>query len=466
MARSFAGVPDVTRPGNPRYDQACRVYNIAGIPAPAEAVIAATVEQIRAAVRHAAAACRPIRVMSTGHASLSRGTMDDALLIRTELPDAVRIDPYTRTAWVAAGTRWEQVITAAAPHGLTALHGSSPTVGVIGYLLHGGLSFYGRRHGVAANGVRAIELVTAAGDHVRVDAGHDPDLFWALRGGGGGFGIVTAVEVELIDVAATISGTIAWPAELAATLVPAWRDWAASAPREITTSLRLLNLPLLPHVPAPLAGAQSLCISGSAIAATAAESDTTEQTVAELLEPLRAIAEPNLDTWRTVSPVEVLRTQMDPDFPIPVRSDHSLLAALPDATIAGLLHTAGPTSGSPLLAVELRHLGGAFATPRQPGGAFDRITAPWLYFAAGLAPDDDATEAITDQFAANNAVLAPSTTPYTAPSFVENTHQHQHTFDAETARAVAAIRQRHDPDGLFRGDVARGSIHALTRPSS
>lgn len=337
------------------------VFNVAGVPAPAEAVIARTVDEVRSAARYAAAVGRPVRVLSTGHGSMSRGAMDDALLIRVELTVGLRIDPTTRTAWVPAGTPWGGVVTAAAAYGLTAMHGSSPTVGAVGYLLHGGLSFYGRRHGVAANSVRSIELVTATGDHIRVDAEHHAELFWALRGGGGGFGVVTAVEIELIPVVGTISGSIVWPAE----------------------------------------------------------------------------------------------------SPTPVHASHRLLDALPDATVEKLVDTTGPGSQSPMMVVELRQLGGAFADPLRLGGAFDRIDRPWLYYAAGVAFDTAATESIAGQFSSNSAVLAAHTTRYTIPPFAEDAAEHQQSFGLATARAVNTVRQSYDPDGLFRGDVAVGSTYAL-----
>jgi hypothetical protein len=439
--------------GDADYDKACAAFNLAATVAPAEAVIARNEDQVEAAVRYAADNGLLVRVMSTGHGALSRGPMDEALLIRVELDDRVEIDPLARIARVPAGARWEEVVTAAAKHGLSALHGSSPTVGAVGYLLHGGLSFYGRRHGVAANLVRAIELVTASGNKIRIDTEHDDSLFWALRGGGGGFGVVTAVEIDLIEVAATFSGSLVWSAEHAADLVPAWRDWAASAPREITTSLRLVSGEL-PIVPDELAGRQSLWVSGTAVAGSSSEIGAAAQAVAELIKALGPIAHPAVNTWRRTTPVEVMRTHMDPESPVPVRSAHGLLDALSDGVIQDLVIAAGPSSGSPLLVAELRQLGGAFAVPALIGGAFDHLDAPWLYYAAGVAPNLAASAAASAQFAANAAALEPHTTPYTAPSFVEDASQHQYSFDAETARSVNAIRRRYDPVGLFRGDVA------------
>ena len=125
----------------------------------------------------------------------------------------VSVDPDRRTARVQAGAVWLEVVEAAAQHGLAALAGSSPDVGVVGYTLGGGLSFLGRKYGLAANHVRAIELVTADGRLVRADREHEPDLFWALRGGGGSFGVVTAIELELFELAEAYAGLLWYPLE-------------------------------------------------------------------------------------------------------------------------------------------------------------------------------------------------------------------------------------------------------------
>ncbi|MEO7195190.1 MAG: hypothetical protein ABIZ05_10255 [Pseudonocardiaceae bacterium] len=147
-----------------------------------------------------------------------------------------------------------------------------------------------------------------------------------------------------------------------------------------------------------------------------------------------------------------------PEDPIPFFSDHHLLAELPDTLIEGFLAAVGPTSGSPLLLAELRQLGGAFADPATPGGVFDRVAAPWSYYAAGVPIGPATPAAIAAQHARTRAVLAPAATPFTVPSFVEHTEQRQRTFDTDTARSVAAIRDRVDPSGIFRGDVSPGAL--------
>jgi len=148
-----------------------------------------------------------VRVLSTGHASAAVRPVRHAVLIRTELGGSVDVDTTRRLARVPAGASWQAVVDAATPHGLAAPHGSAATVGVVGFLLRGGISFYSRKIGLAVNSVRAIELVTADGELRRVDADHDPDLFWSLRGGGGGFGVVTAIEIALFPATSVITGS-------------------------------------------------------------------------------------------------------------------------------------------------------------------------------------------------------------------------------------------------------------------
>jgi FAD/FMN-containing dehydrogenase len=135
--------------------------------------------------------------------------------------------------------------------GLAALHGSSPNIGIAGYTLGGGVGFYHRKHGLACNRVTAIELVTAGGEQIRVDAEHEPDLFWALRGGGGSFGVVTALEFDLLPLPEIFAGALLFPAEQASEVLHGWREWTAGMPEEMTSVGRLMNFQPVPEVPDP-----------------------------------------------------------------------------------------------------------------------------------------------------------------------------------------------------------------------
>ncbi|MFI5843790.1 FAD-binding oxidoreductase [Catenuloplanes sp. NPDC051500] len=433
-------------PGTPGYAEACASFQLAAAVEPAGAFTARTVADVVRAVGVAREHGMPLRVHTTGHAmGRTAPVAGPQLLVRPLIDEPVRVDPIARTAVVPAGKRWADVLPEANRHGLTAVHGSSATVGVVGYLLGGGISFYGRLHGVAANTVRAITLVRADGTVVTVSPDADPELFWALRGGGGGFGVVVAVEIDLVPMHRVITGMAVWDAADAARIAPAWQSWAEHAPEAITTSLRLLNVPPMEHIPALLRGRRILAIDGAAAAPTEADLPDAQRTVAGLLDPLTALAEPILNTWGPAEPGLLPLTHMDPADPLPFASDTGLTGTFTAEDWPGLLAAAGSAQ---LLAVELRQLGGAFARPGARDGAFGHTGAPLLYWSCGLPGEDT----IKDLQRVRDAI-GPRFTGYTAPTFVDHVAQQQRTFGADTVARVAAVRSRVDPDGLFAADV-------------
>ncbi|AWI32790.1 FAD-binding oxidoreductase [Streptomyces sp. ICN441] len=451
LPRAFAA------PGTPEYDEAAGVFNLAAPARPGAAVTVRTVDEVRAAVREAGARDLPVRVHTTGHASGARHAVDGGLLVRTRLAGGVVVDARRRIARIPAGTTWGEVVAAAAPFGLTAPHGSAAGVGVVGYLLGGGVSFYGRRTGLAANSVRAVELVTADGTLVRADAENDPELLWALRGGGGGFGVVTAVELELLPVAKVVTGAAYWSAAHAAPLLAAWRDWAADAPRRATTSLRVMNLPPVPGVPPVLAAGPVLCVDGAVAAASPDEVAEARRQAEDLLGPLRGIAPPLMDTWALTDAAGVLDAHMDPAEPVPFVGDHLLLAELGDEAAAAFLGVVGEGSGSPLAVATLRQLGGAFADADPRGGVLSRLDAPFAYMGSG-PPFGPVTVADLERHcAAVRAALAPWDTGTTVPSLVEGADRPQRHLDADALAAVDRVRARVDPRGRFAGDIAPGA---------
>jgi FAD/FMN-containing dehydrogenase len=162
----------------------------------------------------------------------------------------VRIDPAARRARVQAGTLWGQVTAAAAEHGLAGLAGSSPTVGVVGYPIGGGLGWLARWYGLAATSILAADVVTADGRLVRADREHKPDLLWAIRGGGGSFGIITALDIALYPVREVYGGALFWRPERAREILRAWRAWTDGLPDEVTSIARLRRMPARPGFPA------------------------------------------------------------------------------------------------------------------------------------------------------------------------------------------------------------------------
>lgn len=451
------GPPGIGFPGDASYADATQVFNLYAPPHPAAAVTARSVGQVRAAIGYAAEEGLAVRVHATGHGAAAGRPLDRALLIRTRLPGGVEVDPATRVARVPAGTRWGEVVAATAPHGLAAPHGSSATVGVVGYLLGGGMSFYGRQVGVAANSVSAIELVTADGVLRRVDSTADPELYWALRGGGGGFGVVTAVELDLFPATRVVTGAAFWPAAQAGRLASSWQRWAEAAPDEVTTSLRLMNLPPVPGVPPVLAAGPVLCVDGAVLGLAGDDLTAAARYAEGLLGPLRAVGTPLLDTWRAAPAAEVLSTHMDPPEPVPFVGDHQLLGELGEEGVAEFVRVTGPGSGSPLVIAGLRQLGGAYTRSAPGGGVLDHFTARYSYSGSGVPVDPAAEAAVLAHCAVVRTALAPWDTGWTAPTFVEHFAQPQRHLDGDQVSAVDRVRARVDPDGRFRDDVAPGA---------
>ena len=443
----------ISRPGEAAYDAATQVFNLSAPARPAAAVTARSIEDIRAALGFAEANGLPVRTYTTGHAAAGTRPEDGAVLVRTALDGDVEVDAERRVARIPAGTRWGAVVEAAAPHGLTAPHGSSPSVGVVGYLLRGGMSFYGRTVGLAANSVRAVELVTADGAHRRVDATEDPELFWALRGGGGGLGVVTAIEVALFPVAKVITGGAYWPAEHAERLLNLWLKWTDEAPWAATTSVRVVNLPDVEGVPPALAGRTMFAVDGAVLSTT--EDVTEARRIADdLLAPLRAVAEPAMDTWALTEPPAVLHAHMDPSDPVPFVGDHMLLGALGEDGAEEFLRVLGPGSGSPLVVAGLRQLGGAFAVADPAGGALSHLEARYSYAGSGVLFDPVTPDLLHDHCSTVRSTLSTWDTGRTVPGFVEDFGRPQRHLDADGVAAVDAVRLRVDPNGLFREDIA------------
>ena len=300
---------------------------------PSVVVEAGSASDVAQAVRYARAHGMRIAPQGSGHGAAPLEPLDGAMLLRTARMRQVDIDPATRTARAEAGAVWQDVIVPAAEHGLAGLAGSSPNVGVAGYTLGGGLGWLARRYGLAANSVTAAELVTPGGDLVRADAGHEPDLFWAVRGGGG-VGVVTALEMRLCPVRELYAGDLFFPIQRAAEVLHAWREWTATAPDEVTSIGHLLRVPPLPEVPGPLRGRAFAIIEAACLGDAG--------TGAELIGPLRRLG-PELDTVAMIPAAALGQLNMDPSQPVPGAGDGALLADFPAAAIDALVAVAGRT---------------------------------------------------------------------------------------------------------------------------
>lgn len=441
-AATLRGVCEVHLPGDPGYDVARQAWNLAVDQRPAAVAIPTTVDQVVSVVRAAAAVGLRVAPQSTGHGAspLAEQDLTDVVVVRLSTLTGVSVDPANRTAAVVGGTLWQDVVAAAAPYGLTALHGSAPDVSVAGYALSGGLSFYGRQHGVAANSIRSVDVVTAAGELVRADADAHPDLFWGLRGGGGNLGVVVGLEIDLLPYADVFAGMLLWDRERAPEVVRAWAAWTREAPESATTSLRVMSFPPLPELPPFLSGRDLVIIDGAIL-----EGDDR---AAEILAPLRTLA-PEMDTFGRIPTSALLQVHMDPPAPTPSVGDHSVLGELTDEAVDAFLAQVGPGTTTGLMFTELRHLGGAFARPVEGGGVLSHVRGGYALLCVAVAPFPEA--AVAGRAAAGGviAAMAPWSQAAMVPTFSENRTDASTFFDGEDWARLVSLRASMDPAGVL-----------------
>ncbi len=427
-------------PSDADWDEARLAWNLAADQQPVAVAFAESAADVAAVVRHAAANGLRVAGQSTGHGAVPLPPLDETILLKTERMRGIEIDPQERSARVEAGSLSAELAEAAGQHGLSSLPGSSPDVGVTGYTLGGGLSWFGRLHGFACNNVKAIELVTAEGEQRTVDANDDPDLFWALRGGGGGYAIVTALHLALLPIDEVYGGILIFPAELGAAAFRAYREWAAGTPDEVTSIARLLRPPPVPDVPEPLRNKPLITID----AAFVGEREQGEALIA----PLREIGEPIMDSFDQMPAAGLCRIHMDPEHPVPGLGTHAPIAALPDEAIdAFVANGPGPETGSTLLLAELRQLGGALGRRSEDAGALERLDFPFVMSAIGslMAPGSEQTvPRDLDRIA---AAMEPWTATGGYFNFAERPCDVDAILPAETCARLAEVKHRYDPDG-------------------
>jgi hypothetical protein len=424
-------------PGDVGYDEARLAWNLAVDQRPALVAEPRTAQDIAAVVRFAQSTGLRIAPQSTGHnASARAGAAADQVLLSTRLMRGVEIDFENRSARVEAGALCGDLTAPASDLGLAALGGSSPDVGLVGYVLGGGIGWLARAFGLCCNSVLSFDVVTGEGEHLHVDADHHPELFWALRGGTGSPAIITHMELALIAMPELYAGAMLWPWERASEVLHAWREWTLDAPESATTSARILQLPPIPDIPEPFRGRSFVCIDGAVIG--------SEAYAREVLAPLRALG-PEVDLFEVAPPAVLSHLHMDPEQPTPGIGTHALLDELPAEAIDAFVAVAGPGSGSPLLLAELRHLGGALARVAPNAGARSRMDAAYVLFGLGVPMTPELAAAIPPHLARFKAALAEQQSDRVYLNFAEAPTDVRRAFDADAFAALQAVKMTYDP---------------------
>jgi hypothetical protein len=427
---------EVVLPGDPAWDADRQVWNLAVDQRPSGIVWPRNGADIVETVRFVADRGLRIAFNAGGHNAGTIEWSDGVVLLKTGRMASLHVDPTRRRAIVEAGVLARPLSQAAGEHGLAYLAGTSPDVGVLGYALGGGLSWLIRRHGLACNTIVAADVVTADGRLRHVDHESDGDLFWAIRGGGGNVGAVAAIELELFSLPQVYAGCLFWPIELATRILGSWRDWIEGVPVECTSLGRMLQLPDLPFLPDRLRG-RSFVLVELAFIGTEAEGSA-------ILRPLRALA-PEIDTVAMIPTSELSAVNMDPEMPVPYAGEGILLEGVSSGTIDALVEA---FVGSPLLHVEVRHLGGAAAVSSPDHGLLDAIEQPFVLFTFGLTPDPDVHAAVDHHVRHLLDGVRPWDSGRRYLNFAESRMDPRSIYGAGTDR-LRGIRAAHDPGGLF-----------------
>jgi FAD/FMN-containing dehydrogenase len=414
--RGAAGPMDMNLwlPGHPEYDKQRRAINPALDPRPSAIAEASGIADVQEALRMARDEELRLAIQSTGHGThvAARG----GLLLKTSGMATVLVDPDRRVARVGAGATWGQVLAAAAPFGLAPLSGSSPSVGVAGYTLGGGVGWLSRLHGFAADSLLRAALVTADGELVIADRDQEPELFWALRGGGGNFGVVTGLELELFPVDQVSAGTTYFDFERAPDTLGRYADWLAEAPPELSTALLLMRMPETPDVPQQVRGRRVLALR----AMYAGNAEDAERALA----PLRAVAGVALLEGFASVPYADARMGGTPPRQL------ELLNGLPDALIEPLVSAIEDERAS---TIELRHWGGAMAQGDGPTG----------HRSAPLSVIADSTDATLSD------ALQPWATGGSFLNFLSDTSRTARAYTPENYARLRELKAEWDPYNFF-----------------
>jgi FAD/FMN-containing dehydrogenase len=429
----------VLLPGDGGWAAARRAWQLRVDQQPAAVVEAATAEDVIAAVRAARAGGLRVAPQATGHGAATVPDLGDAILLRTGALTEVRVDAAAGVARVGAGARWSQVAEAADRAGFAAVAGFAPSVGAVGFSLGGGLGWFARSHGLAAEHIVAVEGVDAHGHLVRADADRNSELLWAARGGVLPL-IVTALEVQLHRVPTVQAGSLMWPIEQAADVAHAWRAWIGGVPDTVTSLARVLRFPPLEVFPEPVRGRAFVVVEA---AIQDADADG-------ILAPLRALR-PEMDTVRPMRAADLGTVHGDPVDPSAAYGEAVVLAEISAPAIDAFVEaTLAPEAGA-LLSVELRHLGGRLSPGGDPDGergAVTSVSGEGLVMALGVVPAPEALEPVRRAAEGLVAHLQPFSSSQVVKNFAERPAPAEAFYGSALAR-LRDVRSHWDPDGLI-----------------
>ena len=432
----------VIAPDDAGYDDARGVFFSGFDRRPAAVVRVADASDVSRVVRLARETGAELAVRSGGHSRAGHGTSDGGIVIDLSELNAVAVDPDGRTAWAQTGVKAGDYTKATAEHGLATGLGDTPTVGVAGITLGGGIGYLVRKYGLTIDDLLGAEVVTADGEILEVDGETHPDLFWALRGGGGNFGVATRLRFRLHEIDQVVGGMLLLPAsaELITELVAA----ADAAPEELSVIANIMKAPPMPFIPAEQHGKPVVM----ALMAYAGDAESGEDAIA----PIRALATPLVDMVRQIRYPQMYE---GPEGPAPARMAGTNVLVdgfAPGAAEAILEHLERATA--PMAAAQLRVLGGAVARVPDGATAFGYRGAKMMINVAVMYENQaDGPEHEAWSSGLVTALSDGSSAAYVGFLADEGEQGTRRAYPPATLQRLAEVKRQYDPDNLFRLNV-------------
>jgi len=381
LRTGFAG-PLLT-PGDPGYDQARDVWNGGFDRRPALIARCTGVQDVAAAVRFAQRHDLLTAVRGGGHSIPGHSVCEGGLMIDLSPMKGMRVDVEGRTAQAQPGLKWGEFDRETGAHGLAVPGGYVSTTGIAGLTLGGGIGWISRKHGLTCDNLVSADVVTADGELVRADAERNADLFWGLRGGGGNFGVVTNFEYRLHEVPSVLGGALIYGGERAAEVLPAFRDFASTAPRELTCLVLMVNSPRHRPYPEDMQG-QPVLFVGVCYAGPSEEGQRT-------LDELRSVAAPDIDIAREMSYVKVQDMLDDDGWGSPWYEKAAYTREVTDSALTTLVERWNERT-SDRAQLYMQQMGGAIADVDEEATAFGGRDTEFVYMAlGGWEPGEDPT---------------------------------------------------------------------------
>lgn len=433
---------ELVRPTDPSYDEARSIWNAAHDKRPALIVRCRGVADVIRAVEFARSEGLTLAVRGGGHSIPGFSTTDGGLVIDLSPMNSVRVDPDRRLIVAQGGCVWGDVDAEAQAFGLAVTGGLVSTTGVAGFTLGGGIGWLVRRCGLACDNLVGADVVTADGRYLHASEDENPELLWALRGGGGNFGVVTSFEFKAHEVGPTVyAGLVFYPGDQAAQVLRGFGAAAGAAPDELSLAINLTTAPPLPFLPEEVHGKPIVAVLGM-------WSGRTEDGEAAT-KPFRELAPVVADLFGPM-PYNAMQTLLDPLFPRGMRNYfrsaffHDLGPATVDALVAA--HSQVPNGVSEL---HVHHLGGAMGRVPADATAFGTRDREFILNVVARTPDADGYDDAVRWARSSASSLGPDAASYV--NFTGETSEDivRASYPAPTYDRLVAVKDTYDPTNLF-----------------